>query len=132
MYAEISIQPTPVFDGATPVYEFTLVNERDEPIELGQLLTLTLTLYDYPSLTLRNSRRAQNVLNANNVTVSLTGVVTWAMQAADTTRVSAATLCATHEACFDFTYNDNGATRANAHKARFFIVPGALVPPLAP
>jgi hypothetical protein len=54
------------------------------------LTTLVLTLYAIKADgtdAIINSRTQQNVLNANNVTVDTTGLLTWVIQSADTTLV---------------------------------------------
>lgn len=75
-----------VNESATALLTFTLVDDSTPalPIPVAALTTLTLTLYNPSSGTAINSRSAQNVLNANNVTVHATsGLVTWQMQVAD-------------------------------------------------
>lgn len=67
-------------------------NDGATLIPLASLLTLTLTLYVVQtdgSIAYVNSRNAQNVLNLNNVTVSAAGVLTWAIQTADTALIEA-------------------------------------------
>ena len=71
-------------EGSSAVYEVTLVSELDAPIPDSQFLTLTLTYYDVATGTVLNGRTAQNVLDANNVTVdAVNGLVTWTFQPAD-------------------------------------------------
>lgn len=51
------------------LYYATLIDETGAVVGPSLLSTLTLTLYDKIAGTIINSRNAQNVLNANNVTV---------------------------------------------------------------
>jgi hypothetical protein len=67
-------------------YTATLVDEAGAPVVLAAVSTLTLTYYAVASGTIINNRNAQNVLNANNVTLHATsGLLTWIGQVADTT-----------------------------------------------
>lgn len=62
----------------------TLLDETNTPVASAALSALLLTLYEPTTLAIVNSRKAQNVLNANNVTVGAAdGKVTWAVQPAD-------------------------------------------------
>jgi len=77
---------------ATGTYHATLVgNDGVTPIPLADMLTFVLTLYVIQADgtdAIVNARNAQNVLNANNVTLHATsGLVTWAIQPEDTTLV---------------------------------------------
>lgn len=75
----------------TGQYTATIVaNDGVTPLPGGTLLTLTLSLYVIKAdgtIQVVNTRNVQNVLNANNVTVSAGGLVTWAIQKLDTTLV---------------------------------------------
>jgi len=92
--------PTPItplefgiLELATGTYTATVTsNDGATPIPAASLLTLTLTLYVIKTdgtIGYVNSRNAQNVLNANNVTVDVNGFLTWAIQTLDTTLVEA-------------------------------------------
>ena len=79
-----------VLEGETPRYTATLKDDQGVPLPAASLTTLTLTLYVIKadgSVSYVNSRNAQNVLNANNVTIDANGAIVWAMQVADTTLV---------------------------------------------
>jgi hypothetical protein len=69
----------------------TLVgNDGVTPLPGATLSTLVLTLYAIKadgSDGIVNGRNAQNVLNANNVTISTGGLITWLFQVGDTTLV---------------------------------------------
>lgn len=67
-------------------------NDGVTPIPAAALATFTLHLYVVKSdgtIGIVNTRNHQNVLNANNVTVSPAGVVVWTYQVGDTTLVEA-------------------------------------------
>jgi hypothetical protein len=97
---------------STTTYTATLKDSAGVVIPLANLTTLILTLKDEATETVINSRNAQNVLNANNVTYHTTsGLLTWSIQAADNpisgTRKDA---LERHTATFEFTFNA-GANR---------------------
>jgi hypothetical protein len=74
---------------STGRYQAVIVgNDGITPLPGATLSTLVLTLYvikaDGTDSLIRTS---QNILNANNVTVSAGGVITWTIQPADTTLV---------------------------------------------
>lgn len=68
-------------------YDLTFTDQTGALIPLASMSALDLTLFikDSSPLVYINSRNAQNVLNANNVTVVSNGTVTWAIQVADLT-----------------------------------------------
>lgn len=80
-----------VLEKTTPVYTATLVDEDENAIALLSISTMTLTFYDRRTGTIINSREAQDVKNANGVTIHATsGLLTWTMGVADTTLVTTA------------------------------------------
>jgi hypothetical protein len=94
-------------EGETGVETFTLKQGSGSgvAVPLTDISTATLTLKD-ESGTIINSRNAQNVLNANNVTIHATsGLVTWARQVADTT-VTGDAAATKLDAYFKFTLTD--------------------------
>lgn len=79
-----------VLEEETPRYTATLKDDTGTALPAASLSTLTLLLYvikaDGTKSYIRGSAGSgQNVLNANNVTVSAQGAVVWSMQVADTT-----------------------------------------------
>lgn len=64
-------------------YTCTIKDETGTAIPAASLTALTLTLEDVDTAAAINSRSAQNVLNANNVTVNSSGLLTWQIQPAD-------------------------------------------------
>lgn len=97
----------------TPTYEFRLVDEAGVPIAGSTLNTATLTLYAVPSGTIINSRNGQNVLNANQVTISEAGLVTWTLQLNDVKILDNTLRIEVHRALFLFTW---GAGRSKPHE----------------
>lgn len=96
------------------VYYATLVDESGALVGPTVLSALTLTLYDKVTGSIINSRNAQNVKNANNVTVFDTlqmaadGVTTfnlaWALQPLDGPIVTDSNAVETHIALFQATW----------------------------
>lgn len=65
-------------------YTITLKDESGDAIASADVDSLTLTLYNAADGSIINSRTAQDVLNANNVTFhATTGLLTWAVQILD-------------------------------------------------
>ena len=73
-----------VNEQSTFKYTGTLKDSDGNAIGSASLSSATLTLYEEDSGKIVNNRDGQNVLNANNVTISSAGVVTWSGQANDT------------------------------------------------
>lgn len=105
-------------------YTVTLKDGDDTAISDGDLLTLTLTLYDVRTGDILNSRNAQNVLNASNVTVA-SGVVTWKMQPADNVIIATGLLVdeeEEHRALFTWTWTDSDTdTQTGRHEVALFV-----------
>lgn len=84
-------QTFPVLEKTTATLVGTLTgNDGVTAIPASALVTLTLTLYVIKAdgtTAYVNSRNAQNVLNANNVTVDEAGLLRWTVQVADTTLI---------------------------------------------
>jgi hypothetical protein len=68
-------------------YSFVLRDRDGETVSFATLTTATLTLYLTDGVTTPfvfvNGRQNQNILNANNVTITADGRVTWDIQSAD-------------------------------------------------
>ncbi len=71
-----------------------------------RISTLTLTLKDAASTSVVNSRNAQDVLNANNVTVDSAGALKWLIQPGDTALLDSSRAVEEHLARFTFAYVD--------------------------
>ena len=95
-------------EGTTATYTATLQDEAGQPVALASLTSLTLTYYNVADGSIINSRNAQDVKNANNVTVHATnGLVTWELQAADTVIVDSTIATGRreqHKALFTWTW----------------------------
>ena len=78
-----------VNEGNSMVYKATLLDPDDVAITEALIVSITLTLYDSGTGTIINSRNAQNVKNANQVTIHATsGLLTWNALPADSPIVS--------------------------------------------
>lgn len=104
-------------EGSSPTLTFTLVDDTGTPIALSNINSLTLYQWidqggGKPGKTI-NSRNAQDVKNAHNVTVDATsGLVTWSLQPADLAMQSKDTVVIEerHYFRFDLSYQAGGAT----------------------
>lgn len=92
------IMPDPLPEDTTATLLLNLVDEEDDPLPAEVLTALTLTYYDLDTLTILNDRQEQDVLNAHNVTVDSTGLVTWELQQEDTAIVSSGVRLEWHRA----------------------------------
>lgn len=86
------------------LYTATLVDETGAVVPGTSLLTLTLTLYDKTTGGILNSRNAQNVLNANGVTIDANGLVSWTIAPADSLIITNTNDVETHIALFQATW----------------------------
>jgi hypothetical protein len=86
-------------------YTCTLQDEDSTAVPGSTLTALTLSLIDVATGTVLNSRTAQNVLNANNVTVSELGVLVWALQPADNAIIDSRRATERHQAIFRATWS---------------------------
>jgi len=69
---------------SSAIYTGTMLDELGDPLELADLDTVTLTLYDLATGRIINGRDGQDVMNANDVSVHDTsGLVTWYIKPAD-------------------------------------------------
>lgn len=95
-----------VLERTTPAFTATLVGDDGvTPVPGSTLSTLTLTLYcEDADLTIVNARDAQNVLQANGVTVDEAGLLTWVLSAADLAILHDALPFERHIALFQWTW----------------------------
>lgn len=92
-------------------YTATIRDETETVLPVSLITVATLTLYAPTApITIINSRNAQDVLNANGVTIDEAGLLTWTITPADTA-ISDATLdTERHIALFHFAWGgDKGA-----------------------
>src|SRR5262245_59212592 len=85
-------------------------------IPSATLNTLHLTLYSIHSLAIINSRQAQNVLNANQVTVDANGNLAWEMLPANNAILDDSLATEIHRALFEWTW---AGTKSGAHEVDF-------------
>lgn len=104
---------TTMKEGTGAKYTATLQDADDVVIPLGNLTTITLTLYDFATGTIINSREDVDVKNANDVTIHATsGLLTWLIQEEDNLIVTPANYPEgseeKHIALFEFVYVGDG------------------------
>lgn len=102
-------------------YTFTLKDEDGVAIPSASLAALILTLKDVATSTVINLRTAQNVLNADNVTVHATsGLVTWKVQPLDMVISNTYQLQERHRATFTATTTASPAVKLN-HEVTIYV-----------
>lgn len=94
-----------VLEGAHATITVPIVDGAGVAIAKTRIVSLTLTYHDRNTDRTINSRARQNILDANNVTVSSTGVITWTMQPADTVIIDRSLSPERHIAHWDFVYD---------------------------
>ena len=110
-----------VLEKTTQLYTANFVDETGVGIPSASLNTLTMTLYDAITNAAINARSTQNILNANNVTVSSSGLLTWTMQPNDNAILNAGLAQELHFALFQWTWT-SGTSKAGKHQAAFSVV----------
>ena len=116
----LSVEDRRADEGTSAQYTATITDESETAIPLADLTAITLTLYDYTTGTVINSRTDQDVKNANDVTITSAGVLTWNLKPADNVIVTTALHKNAHEkhvALFEYTW-DSGTT-AGKHELTF-------------
>lgn len=92
-------------------YTATLQDALGVAIPLAVIVSAVLTLEDVATSTIINSRNAQNVLNANNVTIHATsGLLTWSIQPEDNPIVTSSEEYELHRAVFSVVYSGTQRT----------------------
>jgi hypothetical protein len=98
----------------SPVYSFQMTDSADGTnIDEAALQALTLTYYNVADGTIINSRENQDIKDANQVDVSVAGLVTWGLTTADTIIVDVTTPIGSfekHRALFTWTYISSDTT----------------------
>jgi hypothetical protein len=110
---------------STRKYTAVVTDENNNAIGSSNLTTLTLTLYVHPTLAIVNGRNAQNVLNANGVTVDASGNLIWLMTPADTTIQDDSHTLEDHVSLFEWTYG--GGAKRGQHEVKWIIANSAKV-----
>lgn len=106
---QTSHQSHQVQENQSLVVQFTLLDEDDVGVGSDRLTTARLTLTDLETGRVINSRTNQDVLNANNVEITLGGRVTWDMQGnADNALVRSNQQLERHRGRFAFTWPGGG------------------------
>lgn len=116
----MSVTLGPINERTTAKYTSDPLLDEEGSVVAGSIMTTaTLTLYDDRTKTVINSRNQQNVNNANGVTISDAGIVTWVMTPADNAIVNDKLPSEIHVAVFDFRW-DGGVSRA-VHEVKFLV-----------
>lgn len=103
-------------------YKAQLVDENRVPISYATLTSLTLTLYDLRSSVIVNGRNAQNVLNANQVTMDVNGNIVWTWLPADMPLLVPTVQQEEHVALFVAKWTDSGGNARQAnHEVHFYV-----------
>src|SRR3990167_5368926 len=114
-------QSFPIDEAESGSYTATVVgNDGATALAAATLVTLTLTLYVVKAdgtEQVVNARNQQNVLNANNGTVSAAGALVWTVQAADTALVEDIPF-EVHYALFEWTWAAGAGKHLVALKVR--------------
>jgi hypothetical protein len=74
---------TQVVQCTSAVFSATLIDENDDEIPVSALAAVSLTLKEYTTGIIINSRDNQSVLNINDVTFDSNGLMVWQAQPAD-------------------------------------------------
>ena len=116
----MSVTLGPINERTTAKYTSDPLLDEDGVTVAGSVLSsATLTLYDEKTKTILNSRNAQNVNQANDVTISEAGVVAWLLRPADNAIINDRLPSEVHVAVFDFRW-DSGTSRA-VHEVKFIV-----------
>lgn len=94
-----------VNEGSVAVYTCNLVDELDQAIGSGVIDALTLTLSNVDDASIVNARNEVNALNANDVTVTAGGLLTFTLQPLDTSIVDNTKDSETRRATFKAQFN---------------------------
>jgi hypothetical protein len=108
---------TGIKEKETRVYTAIIKDENGTPIASTSLTTMKLTFYSLHSLAIINTRTAQNVINANNVTIDANGILTWSMQTGDLAILDNTLAFEIHRALFEWTWG--AGAKAGKHEVEF-------------
>ena len=114
-----------VLESTTQLFTANLVDETGAAVGSTSLGTFKLSLYDAASSVIINSRSSQNVLNANGVTVSTTGGVSWPMDPADNIIRDTSLAVELHFALWQWTWG-TASSKAGKHLTGFNVTNLAL------
>jgi len=123
--ASTVVLTTPILQLQTGVITFALVDDLGNGIDVSAIETLILTYYDLLSQKIINARQAQDVHNANSVTLTtvigppLVTTVTWTLGPLDTILVDPRHELEQHIALFEWAWA--GGSRHDAHEIQFGI-----------
>ena len=109
----------PLNERTSSAYSAVLTDEFGTPILLVNLASITLTLYALDAnQTIINNRNQQDILNANNVTITDAGLV-WTIQPADFAILDNNLAIEPRIALFTYTWASG--TRSAHHEVKFLV-----------
>lgn len=115
-------------ENTTPVYTAVIRDENGNVLPDTALDSLLMTYYDVDSGEIINNRNAQNILNANDVTVDNVGQLTWDMRPADTAIIDGSSVFEEKVAVISWSWTVSLITRQSNQEVRFHIQNLAKVP----
>ncbi len=101
-------------------YTAVLVDESDVPVGSTIITALTLTLYDKASGAIINSRNDQNALNANGVTLDVSGNLAWTVSYLDNVILDSGKHVEHHVALFEWVWASG--TKEGRHEVAIQVV----------
>jgi hypothetical protein len=109
-----------IHEGETATYSVQLQGPGGAAIADTDFTAIQMTYLDEESRLVINQRIDQNVLNANNVTLSATALLTWSIQAADTAFIdpSETRTIEYHRAIFRFDFDIGSGPEIGYHEVR--------------
>lgn len=114
-----------ILEGTTPIYSASFLLKDAAGVALTNVTfsAVRLTFYSLHSGAIVNARTNQNVLNANNITISGAGALEWKMLEADTVLADAPKpIIGSHRAVFVFEWFDaQSVARQLVHEVTFTI-----------
>jgi hypothetical protein len=119
--ASVVVLTDPILEGSTKTYSVQLVDETGADLPSDVLLSLTLTYYDKDTLTVINARQDQDVLDGNDVTVSVDGLIEWNMQVEDTALVDSRKGLEAHIILLTWSWQSGIETKIDRHEAQVTI-----------
>src|ERR1051325_7574916 len=119
--ASVVVLTDPILEGSTKTYSVQLVDETGADLPSDVLLSLTLTYYDKDTLTVINARQDQDVLDGNDVTVIVDGLIEWNMQVEDTALVDSRKGLEAHIILLTWSWQSGIETKIDRHEAQVTI-----------
>lgn len=110
LFDDVQLRPAQPHEETTPLFDAKLVDDLDSPLAIDVLEAMTLQVFVEGSETSR--RPAQDVLNANDVTITYGLVETtlvWLVQVTDTAMEDLTTTSTKHIALFEYAWDSEAS-----------------------